>query len=137
MIKNFSNTFKRTKESRDNYSWSLEKEFEAFFKAMDEVDTSGLDDIEIVPSYTEESIAFESLEHNEGLVEVYKLTDEYSYMYLAELVECKARPNAKVSVIEEVSDLLYRLLNIRSFSCFHDDYKNIDLLCSTCIREEV
>lgn len=137
MIKNFSNTFKRTKESRDNYSWSLEKEFEAFFKAMDEVDTTGLDDIEIVPSYTEESIAFESLEHNEGLVEVYKLTDEYSYLYLAELVECKARPNAKVSVKQEVESLLYNLLKIKGFSLVHDDYKDIDILCKLCIRSEV
>lgn len=137
MIKCFERTIKRTKVSRGKYSWSFEKDFEALIKAMDEVDLTGLDDIEIVPSYTEESIAFESLEHNEGLVEVYKLTDDYFCVYLAEMVECKAKPNAKVSVIEEVSDLLYKLLNIRSFSCFHDDYKNIDLLCSTCIREEV
>lgn len=137
MIKCFERTIKRTKESRGKYSWSSEKEWEALIKAMDEVDTSGLDDIDITPSYTEESIAFESLEHNEGLIEVYKLTDEYSCAYLAELVECKAKPDAKVSVIEEVSDLLYKLLKIRSFSLIHDDYKNIDILCNVCMRSEV
>ncbi len=137
MIKYFERTIKRTKESRGKYSWSSEKEWEALIKAMDEVDTSGLDDIEIVPSYTEESIAFESLEHNEGLVEVYKLTDEYFCAYLAELVECKARPNAKVSVEDEVKTLLYNLLKLRDFSSMHDDYRNIDVLCKVCMKSEV
>ena len=136
MIKCFERTIKRTKVSRGKYSWSFEKDFEALIKAMDEVDTKNLEDIKIVLSHTEESIAFESLRHNDGLVEVYKLSDEYSYMYLVELVECKAKPNAQVSVMEEVSDLLYNLLNVRNFTVSHDDYKNIDILYSICIRKE-